>query len=93
MFVLPQSGDKMMQLVATKDDLIDLENELFVRKESVKSDIQRTIQELIRSINEQKSKLMSEIDDFYDTVSVGRDRWVITIKPFVCHRCFQRLAG
>ena len=65
----------MLQMTATKDDLLDLENELFVRKESAKADIQRAIQELIRSINQQKSALMAEIDDFYDTVAVGRDRY------------------
>lgn len=69
----------MLQLTATKDDLLDLENELFVRKESAKADIQRAIQEIIRSINQQKSTLMAEIDDFYDTVSVGRDRYEGTV--------------
>ena len=69
-----QSEDNILQLATARDDLAELENELFVRKEEVKGQIRRTVQELIRSINDQEAKLINQVEAFYDTVSVATDR-------------------
>ncbi len=37
-----------MQLAQTKADLVELENELFIRKEHVKTDVRRAVQDLMR---------------------------------------------
>lgn len=68
------SQDNMIQLKMARDDLVELENELFTRKESVKTQIRRTVQDLIRSIQENEHVLMMEVDSFYDTLSVATDR-------------------
>ncbi len=43
-----QSKDNIMQLAQTKADLVELENELFIRKEHVKTDVRRAVQDLMR---------------------------------------------
>ncbi len=53
---------------------MELESELFLRKESVKTEVRRTIQEILKGINTQEKSLLKEVDYFYDTVTVGRDR-------------------
>ncbi len=69
-----QSEDNILQLQSARDDLTELENELFLRKEEIKTNIRRTIQDLIRKVNDQETRLMLEIDTFYDTLTLGRDR-------------------
>ena len=69
-----QSEDNILQLVQAKDNLLELESELFLRKESIKMEVRRAIQEILKSLNGQESQLLAEVDHFYDTVSVGHDR-------------------
>ena len=71
--LVQQSQDNIMQLIQAKNDMHDLENELFGRKEIVKSEIRRTSQELVRSIQEQEQSLLGKVDTFYDTPSVRKD--------------------
>ena len=42
-----------LQISQTKTELVELENELFIRKEAVKTDIRRAVQDLLRKMNEQ----------------------------------------
>ena len=69
-----QSSDNILQLASVKDDLSDLENELFMRKESIKSEVRRKMQDIVHIIRDQESKLMVQIDEFYETIAVARDR-------------------
>lgn len=69
-----QSEDNILQLQEVRTDVTELENELFMRKESIKTNIRRYGHDLIKRINEHERALVSEIDAFFDTVSVGRDR-------------------
>ena len=81
-----QSEDGAMQLQHAKDDLIELENELFVRRESIKTEIRKAIQELVKSVNDQEGKLLAEVDGYFDTVSVARDRQMIDRTIFRLNR-------
>ena len=56
-----QSEDNIIQLKAMHEDLEDLENELFVRKETIKSHIRRTVQETIRDLQEQEKQLKNQV--------------------------------
>ncbi len=69
-----QSKDSIMLLGQTKTNLVELENELFIRKEAVKTDIRRSVQQIYRTLNEQEAKLMNELDTYYDVLSISRDR-------------------
>lgn len=72
--LVTQSEDNIIQLQSARDDLAELENELFLRKEAVKTHIRRTMQELIRSIHERESQLVGQVEAFYDTIPVSIDR-------------------
>lgn len=69
-----QSKDNIIQLTQTKADLVEVENELFIRKEAIKMDIRRTCQSLIRNIQDQESLLINELDTFYDILIVSTDK-------------------
>jgi hypothetical protein len=69
-----QSGDNIVQLQSARDDLAELENELFLRKEAIKTQIRRTLQVLVKSINEREAQLVGEVEVYYDTVPVSIDR-------------------
>jgi sugar lactone lactonase YvrE len=69
-----QSEDNILQLQSARDDLAELENELFIRKEAIKAQIRHAAQELIRTINENEVQLVSEVEAFFDTVAVSADR-------------------
>ena len=43
-----QSKDNIMQLAQSKADLVELENELFIRKEQAKTGVRRAVQELMK---------------------------------------------
>jgi hypothetical protein len=78
-----QSEDNIIQLQSARDDLAELENELFVRKEAIKTQIRRTVHELVRSINERETQLVGQVETFYDTVPVSTDRQKVTVfHPF-----------
>ena len=68
------SKDGLIQLTQSKADLVELENELFLRKDQNKREIRRGVQDAIRAIQEQEAELISELDSFYNIVNVGRDR-------------------
>ena len=84
-----QSEDNILQLQEVRTDVTELENELFMRKESIKTNIRRYGQDLIKRINEHERALVSEIDAFFDTVSVGRDRQKLERAVFRLERAHE----
>lgn len=52
--LLQRGKEHIQQLTQTKAELVDVENELFVRKEAIKTDIRRAVQNLLRNMNEQE---------------------------------------
>ena len=59
---------------------------MFVRRESIKTEIRKAIQEIVKSVNEQEGKLLAEVDSYFDTVSVARDRQMIDRTIFRLNR-------
>lgn len=72
--LVTMSEDNIIQLQAARDDLAELENELFVRKEMIKTQVRRAVKSCLRAVHEQESRILDEIDSFYDIVSVAADR-------------------
>jgi hypothetical protein len=56
-----QSSDNILQLQSAREDLSDLENELFMRKESVKSEIRKKVHEAVRNLQDQEQLLSSQV--------------------------------
>jgi len=72
--LVSKSEDNIIQLSAARDDLAELENELFLRKEATKTQVRRTVKEHVRAIQDNEARLLNEIDTFYDILSVATDR-------------------
>ena len=84
--LVQQSEDSTLQLEQARDDLIELENELFVRKESAKTEVRRSIQDVIRNLNDQEVTLLGEVDGYFNTVTVAQDRQKIERTIFRLNR-------
>ena len=68
------SKDSIIQLNASRTELVELENELFIRKDLNKTDIRRAAQEAVQEVKQHEAKLIAELDTFYNIVSVSHDR-------------------
>jgi hypothetical protein len=82
--LVTQSEDNIIQLQSARDDLAELENELFIRKEAIKTQIRRTMQELIKSIHEREAQLNDQVEAFYDTLPVSIDRQRVCVIAATC---------
>ena len=69
-----QGKDGIIQLTQAKTELVELENELFIRKDLNKTEIRRVAQEAVQAVKEAEGQLIAQLDAFYDIINVSRDR-------------------
>ena len=82
-----QSADNILQLQSVGEDLVGLENELFVRKETIKSEIRRAVQELVRDIQEQEKRLKQEVGGGWWVVERVWGGGCVCVADVVCPHC------
>ena len=72
--LVQQSDDNLLQLAETKVYLSEVENEMFIRKELVKTDIRRTIQHITDKLQTQEQDILKELDLFYNMTPIINDQ-------------------
>ena len=71
---MQQSDDHLLQLTETKVYLSEVENEMFIRKELVKTDVRRTIQHITDKLQKQEQHILKELDAFYNMAPILQDQ-------------------